>query len=107
MLVSDKGCRSLTISETSAAMPHAAGLLIFKVLLFFPLLMDEHTMSTTVKLIRGEPGGWNTNARSDDTNCPQDYTRLERLTDCICRKCSMLATHNKLLTEAERTPQPW
>jgi hypothetical protein len=35
-------------------------------------------------------------------DCLRDYTRLERLTDCICRKCSMVATHQKLLTEAER-----
>ncbi|KAF9780012.1 hypothetical protein BJ322DRAFT_304727 [Thelephora terrestris] len=35
-------------------------------------------------------------------DCLHDYTRLEKLTDCICRKCSVLATHQKLLAEAER-----
>ena len=29
--------------------------------------------------------------------CLEDYTRLEILSDCICRKCSMLATHKRLL----------
>lgn len=31
-----------------------------------------------------------------------DYTRLEVLTDCICRKCSMLATLEHLQEEANR-----
>ncbi|KAF8076816.1 hypothetical protein FPV67DRAFT_1472780 [Lyophyllum atratum] len=31
--------------------------------------------------------------------CLEDYTTLEILRDCICRKCSMLATHKRLLTE--------
>lgn len=34
--------------------------------------------------------------------CLGDYTRLEPLTDCICRKCSMVATHVKLDQEAQR-----
>ncbi|TFK46934.1 cysteine proteinase [Heliocybe sulcata] len=34
--------------------------------------------------------------------CLADYTRLEVLTDCICRKCSMIATHRRLAQEAER-----
>lgn len=34
--------------------------------------------------------------------CLADYTRLELLTDCICRKCSLLATHKRLAQEAER-----
>ncbi|KAH9899484.1 hypothetical protein C8Q73DRAFT_680054 [Cubamyces lactineus] len=34
--------------------------------------------------------------------CLEDYTRLELLSDCICRKCSMLATHKRLEQEAER-----
>ncbi|KAF8227633.1 cysteine proteinase [Tricholoma matsutake] len=28
--------------------------------------------------------------------CLEDYTRLEILNDCVCRKCSMLATHRRL-----------
>jgi ubiquitin carboxyl-terminal hydrolase 1 len=35
-------------------------------------------------------------------DCLDDYTRLELLTDCICRKCSMLATHKRLLQEADK-----
>jgi ubiquitin carboxyl-terminal hydrolase 1 len=35
-------------------------------------------------------------------DCLADYTRLELLTDCICRKCSMLATHRRLVQEAEK-----
>lgn len=35
-------------------------------------------------------------------DCLADYIRLELLTDCICRKCSMRATHARLLAEAER-----
>jgi ubiquitin carboxyl-terminal hydrolase 1 len=31
-----------------------------------------------------------------------DYTRLETLTDCICRKCSMGATLHRLEKDAER-----
>jgi ubiquitin carboxyl-terminal hydrolase 1 len=31
--------------------------------------------------------------------CLQDYTRLEILNDCICRKCSMLTTHKRLLQD--------
>lgn len=31
-----------------------------------------------------------------------DYTRLETLTDCICRKCSMRATLRRLEQDAER-----
>ena len=31
-----------------------------------------------------------------------DYTRLEVLTDCICRKCSMRATLYRLEQDAER-----
>ena len=34
--------------------------------------------------------------------CLADYTKLELLTDCICRKCSLLATHKRLAQEAER-----
>ncbi|OJT09507.1 Ubiquitin carboxyl-terminal hydrolase 16 [Trametes pubescens] len=34
--------------------------------------------------------------------CLEDYTRLELLSDCICRKCSMLATYRRLEQEAER-----
>ncbi|KIM76341.1 hypothetical protein PILCRDRAFT_98727 [Piloderma croceum F 1598] len=34
--------------------------------------------------------------------CLADYTRLELLTDCICRKCSLLATHKRLSHEAEK-----
>src|ERR1700683_4091310 len=34
--------------------------------------------------------------------CLADYTRLELLTDCICRKCSLLATHKRLVQAAER-----
>lgn len=35
-------------------------------------------------------------------DCLSDYTRLELLDDCICRKCSMIATHRRLLVEAEK-----
>ncbi|TFY55735.1 hypothetical protein EVG20_g9207 [Dentipellis fragilis] len=35
-------------------------------------------------------------------DCLADYTRLEMLTDCICRKCSVMATHDKLQQEADR-----
>ena len=31
-----------------------------------------------------------------------DYTRLETLTDCICRKCSMRVTLRRLEQDAER-----
>src|ERR1700730_14968718 len=39
---------------------------------------------------------------SNLADCLTDYTRLEVLTDCICRKCSLLATHKRLLLEAEK-----
>ncbi|KDQ64111.1 hypothetical protein JAAARDRAFT_27735 [Jaapia argillacea MUCL 33604] len=35
-------------------------------------------------------------------DCLADYTRLEVLNDCICRKCSMIATHRRLAQEAAR-----
>lgn len=35
-------------------------------------------------------------------DCLSDYIRLELLTDCICRKCSMLATYDRVKEEAER-----
>ncbi|RPD80747.1 cysteine proteinase [Lentinus tigrinus ALCF2SS1-7] len=35
-------------------------------------------------------------------DCLNDYTRLELLNDCICRKCSMLATYQRLQHEADR-----
>ncbi|KAL6307147.1 hypothetical protein BKA93DRAFT_838915 [Sparassis latifolia] len=35
-------------------------------------------------------------------DCLEDYTRLEILTDCVCRKCSMLATYYRLQQEAEK-----
>lgn len=35
-------------------------------------------------------------------DCLADYTRLEVLTDCICRKCSMVATLAHLQEEANR-----
>ncbi|RDX53725.1 cysteine proteinase [Lentinus brumalis] len=35
-------------------------------------------------------------------DCLDDYTRLELLNDCICRKCSMLATSQRLQQEADR-----
>jgi len=38
-----------------------------------------------------------TSCRLED--CLEEYTRLEMLTDCICRKCSVLATHKRLLQE--------
>ncbi|KAI0306880.1 hypothetical protein B0F90DRAFT_486809 [Multifurca ochricompacta] len=40
------------------------------------------------------------NCRLED--CLMDYTRLEVLTDCICRKCSMRATLLRLEQDAER-----
>lgn len=38
-----------------------------------------------------------TSCRLED--CLEDYTRLEILKDCICRKCSILATHRRLQLE--------
>ncbi|KAF8592300.1 cysteine proteinase [Ramaria rubella] len=38
-------------------------------------------------------------------DCLSDYTRLELLTDCICRRCSMLATHRRLVLEADRATE--
>ncbi|KAI0692553.1 hypothetical protein BC835DRAFT_1406996 [Cytidiella melzeri] len=35
-------------------------------------------------------------------DCLADYTRLEVLTDCICRKCSMVATLARLQEEADK-----
>ncbi|KAI0298831.1 hypothetical protein BC826DRAFT_996827 [Russula brevipes] len=35
-------------------------------------------------------------------DCLMDYTRLEILTDCICRKCSMRATLRRLEQDVER-----
>ncbi|KAG6333345.1 hypothetical protein ID866_5736 [Astraeus odoratus] len=35
-------------------------------------------------------------------DCLAEYTKLEMLTDCICRKCSMTATHRRLQQEADR-----
>jgi len=32
----------------------------------------------------------------------EDLTRIEILTDCVCRKCSLLATQRRLLTEIEK-----
>src|SRR6266550_2473587 len=29
-------------------------------------------------------------------DCLQEYTRLEILRDCVCRKCSLVATHRHL-----------
>lgn len=34
--------------------------------------------------------------------CLADFTHIELLTDCVCRKCSLLATHRRLVAEAER-----
>ncbi|KAJ3788878.1 hypothetical protein GGU10DRAFT_384566 [Lentinula aff. detonsa] len=34
-------------------------------------------------------------------DCLSDYTRLEVLKDCICRKCSMTATHRRLKQEIQ------
>ncbi|KAF8526082.1 hypothetical protein JB92DRAFT_3093501 [Gautieria morchelliformis] len=38
-------------------------------------------------------------------DCLTDYTRLELLNDCICRKCSMLTTHKRLVAEAEKATE--
>ncbi|KAL4076239.1 hypothetical protein J3A83DRAFT_4089982 [Scleroderma citrinum] len=35
-------------------------------------------------------------------DCLAEYTKLEMLTDCICRKCSMIATYQHLQQEADR-----
>ncbi|KZV91165.1 cysteine proteinase [Exidia glandulosa HHB12029] len=35
-------------------------------------------------------------------DCLADYTRIEVLTDCICRRCSMIATHKRLEAEVAR-----
>ena len=40
------------------------------------------------------------NCRLED--CLAEYTKLEMLNDCICRKCSVIATHRRLAQEAER-----
>ncbi|KDR84310.1 hypothetical protein GALMADRAFT_133643 [Galerina marginata CBS 339.88] len=51
-----------------------------------------------------------TSCRLED--CLEDYTRLEILKDCICRNCSMIATHRRLnqelktLEEALGPPPP-
>ncbi|KAI0775875.1 hypothetical protein BD413DRAFT_524793 [Trametes elegans] len=34
--------------------------------------------------------------------CLEEYTKLELLSDCICRKCSMLATYRRLEEEANK-----
>ncbi|KAK0491556.1 hypothetical protein IW261DRAFT_1547588 [Armillaria novae-zelandiae] len=34
-------------------------------------------------------------------DCLEEYTRLEVLRDCICRRCSMLSTHRRLMQEVE------
>ncbi|KAF9463073.1 hypothetical protein BDZ94DRAFT_1236467 [Collybia nuda] len=34
-------------------------------------------------------------------DCLEDYTSLEILKDCICRKCSMFATHRRLLHDVK------
>lgn len=39
-------------------------------------------------------------------DCLADYTRIEILDDCICRKCSMVATHRRLVAEVERISIP-
>ncbi|KAJ4486497.1 hypothetical protein C8R41DRAFT_896404 [Lentinula lateritia] len=38
-------------------------------------------------------------------DCLSEYTRLEILKDCICRKCSMTATHRRLMQEAKSLSQ--
>ncbi|KAI3611686.1 hypothetical protein WG66_007653 [Moniliophthora roreri] len=38
-------------------------------------------------------------------DCLSDYTRLEVLKDCICRKCSLNATHRRLIGELETLSQ--
>lgn len=38
-------------------------------------------------------------------DCLADYIRLELLTDCICRKCSMVATLQRLQQEAEKATE--
>ncbi|PPQ89799.1 hypothetical protein CVT25_007404 [Psilocybe cyanescens] len=38
-----------------------------------------------------------TSCRLED--CLEDYTRLEILKDCVCRNCTILATHKRLLQE--------
>ncbi|KAJ3965474.1 hypothetical protein EV361DRAFT_650116 [Lentinula raphanica] len=38
-------------------------------------------------------------------DCLSDYTRLEVLKDCICRKCSMTATHRRLTQEIQTLSQ--
>ena len=35
-------------------------------------------------------------------DCLAEYTKLEMLNDCVCRKCSVIATHERLTLEAER-----
>ncbi|KAF9238795.1 hypothetical protein BU15DRAFT_88241 [Melanogaster broomeanus] len=35
-------------------------------------------------------------------DCLAEYTKLEVLHDCICRKCSMIATYERLVQEADR-----
>ena len=39
-------------------------------------------------------------------DCLEDYTRMEVLTDCICRKCSMTATLRKLEAEVIKLSTP-
>ena len=59
-----------------------------------PVSFASHRPS---QLSSGRPQG---NCRLED--CLVDYTRLEVLTDCICRKCSMRATLRRLEQDAER-----
>ncbi|EKM79828.1 hypothetical protein AGABI1DRAFT_106184 [Agaricus bisporus var. burnettii JB137-S8] len=35
-------------------------------------------------------------------DCLEDYTRLEELKDCICRKCSVVATHKRLQQDIKK-----
>jgi ubiquitin carboxyl-terminal hydrolase 1 len=35
-------------------------------------------------------------------DCLAEYTKLEMLNDCVCRKCSVIATHERLALDAER-----
>ena len=66
-------------------------------------LAVPHQASTSLKCVAHSLTRRQASCRLED--CLTDYTRLELLTDCICRKCSMLATHKRLIAEAEKATE--
>lgn len=58
-------------------------------------MISFHADSNLISCALGQGG-----CRLED--CIEEYTKLELLTDCVCRKCSLVATHRKLANEAIR-----